>query len=72
MASNRGSPGVAGVTIASIEASGVGVFLARLGVALKERTYRPSPLRRVYIPKAGETASTASRPLSIQGSRIAA
>ena len=72
VASNRGSPGVAGVTIASIEASGVGVFLARLGVALKERTYRPSPLRRVYIPKAGETASTASRPLSIQGSRIAA
>lgn len=65
VASNRGAPGVDGVTIAAVEASGVGVFLSRLAGALKERTYRPSPLRRVYIPKAGETAANASRPLSI-------
>ena len=65
VSSNRGAPGVDGVTIAAVEAFGVDLFLARLAVALKERTYRPSPLRRVYIPKAGETAANASRPLSI-------
>ena len=62
---NRGAPGVDGVRIADIEASGVQVFLHELASALQERKYRPAPLRRVYIPKAGETAQNASRPLSI-------
>src|SRR6202521_5079901 len=62
---NRGAPGVDGVRIADIEASGIQVFLHELATALRERTYRPAPLRRVYIPKAGETARNASRPLSI-------
>jgi RNA-directed DNA polymerase len=62
---NRGAPGVDGVTIADVEASGVGVFLHEIATALRTRTYRPAPLRRVFIPKAGETARNASRPLSI-------
>jgi RNA-directed DNA polymerase len=62
---NRGAPGIDGVSIADVEASGVNVFLHELATALRERTYRPAPLRRVYIPKAGETARKASRPLSI-------
>jgi len=62
---NRGAPGVDGVTIADVEAFGVHQFLRELATALRERTYRPAPLRRVYIPKAGETTHNASRPLSI-------
>jgi hypothetical protein len=56
---NRGAPGVDGVSIEDIERSGT------LATALRERTYRPAPLRRVYISKAGESAQNASRPLSI-------
>jgi len=62
---NRGAPGVDGLSISEIEASGVAGFLAGLAEALRSGSYRPAPLRRVYIPKAGETARTASRPLSI-------
>jgi len=62
---NRGAPGVDGVTIADVEAFGVHRFLRELATALRERTYRPAPLRRVYIPKAGETTHNSSRPLSI-------
>jgi len=62
---NRGAPGVDGVSITDVEASGVTAFLHELATALGDRTYRPAPLRRVYIPKAGETARDASRPLSI-------
>src|SRR5204863_2694489 len=62
---NRGAPGVDGVSIADVEASGVNAFLHELATSLRERTYRPAPLRRVYIPKAGESTRNASRPLSI-------
>jgi RNA-directed DNA polymerase len=62
---NRGAPGVDGVSIVDVEASGVHVFLGELAGALLDGSYRPAALRRVYIPKAGETAQTASRPLSI-------
>jgi Group II intron, maturase-specific domain len=60
---NRGAPGVDGVSIADVEASGVDRFLGELAEALRSGWYRPRPLRRVHIPKAGTTTKT--RPLSL-------
>jgi RNA-directed DNA polymerase len=48
---NDGAPGVDGQTFADIEAFGPGRWLNALAKALKERTYCPSPIRRVFIPK---------------------
>src|SRR6266487_2325343 len=50
--SNKGAPGVDGQDFADIEAYGVQRWLAELALALREETYRPEPIRRVYIPKA--------------------
>jgi RNA-directed DNA polymerase len=61
--SNRGAPGVDGITIAQVEASGVAAFLQDLAAALRAGTYRPAPLRRVHIPKPGQPGKT--RPLGI-------
>ena len=60
---NRGAPGVDGVTIEQVEASGVAAFLQDLAAALRAGTYRPAPLRRVDIPKPGQPGKT--RPLGI-------
>src|SRR5437763_2630368 len=50
---NRGAPGVDGVSFTALEAAGLEEWLAGLGKDLAAKTYRPEPLRRVMIPKAG-------------------
>ncbi len=60
---NRGAPGVDGTSIDDVEESGAETFLEQIARSLKERTYRPAPLRRVDIPKPGQPGKF--RPLSI-------
>jgi RNA-directed DNA polymerase len=50
--SNKGAPGVDGKDFADIEAYGVERWLGELALALREESYRPDPIRRVFIPKA--------------------
>src|SRR5712675_691680 len=59
--SNKGAPGVDGQDFADIEAYGVGRWLDELELALREESYQPDPIRRVFIPKANGTL----RPLGI-------
>lgn len=48
---NAGAPGVDGQTFDDIEASGMEQWLDALRHDLQNRSYRPSPIRRVFIPK---------------------
>ena len=55
---NRGAAGVDAMTLAAVEQMGVEAFLEDLGARLRAGTYRPSAVRRRYIPKAdGKTAA---------------
>jgi group II intron reverse transcriptase/maturase len=60
---NRGASGVDGITIDDVIARGVGNFLEELTAKLRAGTYRPRPLRRVYIPKPGRPGQM--RPLGV-------
>jgi len=48
---NRGAAGVDGQTFADIEAYGPDRWLGELAEELRVKMYRPSPVRRVWIPK---------------------
>ena len=64
--SNKGAPGVDGQDFADIESYGVQRWLGELALALRQETYRPDPIRRVFIPKANSTAKSPKlRPLGI-------
>jgi RNA-directed DNA polymerase len=51
---NRGSAGVDKQTVAAVEGYGVDRLLDELAAELREKRYRPQPVRRVYIPKPGK------------------
>jgi RNA-directed DNA polymerase len=59
--SNGGAAGVDAITLRSIEEQGVAQFLEGIQADLKAGRYRPSPVRRQYIPK----ADGKQRPLGI-------
>jgi hypothetical protein len=58
--SNKGAPGVDGQDFADIETYGLQRWLGELALALRQETYRPDPIRRVYIPKANGKLRTRS------------
>ena len=62
---NRGArtAGVDRVTVRRVVQSGVDTFLAAIRKDLRDGSFRPSPVRRVLIPKAGKPG--AFRPLGI-------
>jgi RNA-directed DNA polymerase len=59
---NGGAPGVDRQTFAAIDAYGLRRWLAELQEELRSETYKPSPVRRVMIPKPG---GVGERPLGI-------
>lgn len=58
---NGGSPGLDGKTFKEIEERGLDKFLSELGEDLRKQTYKPSAVKRVWIPK----ANGGQRPLGI-------
>lgn len=59
--SNKGNPGVDGISIAEVEQKGVDGYLEELGEDLRKQTYKPMAVKRVMIDK----ANGGKRPLGI-------
>jgi RNA-directed DNA polymerase len=62
VAANQGAPGIDGVTIEQFRAN-ADDRLAQLSADLRQKSYRPQPVRRVLIPKGGKGGG--QRPLGI-------
>jgi RNA-directed DNA polymerase len=58
---NQGAPGVDGQTFEAIESEGLEKWMEGVRKDLRDKTYKPQPVRRVFIPKPGG----GERPLGI-------
>ena len=59
---NKGGPGIDGVTFEAIEEKeGAAAFVAELAEALRNKRYKPDPVKRVMIPK----TDGSKRPLGV-------
>ncbi len=48
---HKGAPGVDGITFEAVEGEGVEKYVETITEELRNKTYKASPVRRVYIPK---------------------